>query len=140
MIELAVFLKRKGYRPRQVQDFIPAPMDIATCMFHTGIDPETMRPVRVATRPGDRALQRALLQFFLPENYFEVRRALALAGREDLIGNGRDCLIAAQPSKLARDAARQAGSKQRARAPERSGEAGPRRKGYRWAARKGGRA
>jgi hypothetical protein len=59
-----------------VQDFIPAPMDIAACMFHTGIDPESMKPVQVATRPSDRALQRTLLQFFLPENYFEVKKAL----------------------------------------------------------------
>jgi len=145
MIELAQFLKRTGHRPRQVQDFIPAPMDIATCMFHTGIDPETMKPVRVAKRPGDRALQRALLQFFLPENYFEVKKALKQAGREDLIGDGPDCLIAATPSLQAREAqkARRADSGRRPktrggpddREPRDGGASG----GYRWAARKGHR-
>jgi len=135
MIELALFLKQNGHRPRQVQDFIPAPMDIATCMFHTGIDPETLKPVPVATRPSDRALQRALLQFFLPENYFEVKKALKRAGREDLIGDGPECLIPARPSQQARDA--------KAAKKKPSGEAGsPRdgerrtRTGYRWAARK----
>ena len=93
MIDLALFLKRNGYRPDQVQDFIPAPFDIATCMYHTGIDPFTRKPVFVAKHLGDRKLQRALLQFFKPENYFEVRRALEEAGRTDLIGAGCDALI-----------------------------------------------
>jgi len=96
MIELALFLKRNGYQPDQVQDFIPSPMDIATCMYYTGLDPFTMRKVYVAEHLRDRKLQRALLQFFKPENYFEVRRALEQAGRQDLIGNGCDCLIPAQ--------------------------------------------
>ena len=117
-------------------------MDIATCMFHTGIDPETMKRVRVATRPSDRALQRALLQFFLPENYFDVKKALTLAGREDLIGDGAECLIPARPSRLAREAqgAKAAHKKQRGKdgAP-RDGERG-KRAGYRWAARKGRRS
>jgi len=139
MIELALFLKKNGHRPRQVQDFIPAPMDIATCMFHTGIDPETMKPVQVATRPSDRALQRALLQFFLPENYFEVKKALKRAGREELIGDGPECLIPARPSQPAREArdAKAAGKKQRGKQGG-SRDGGRReRKGYRWAARKG---
>ena len=129
MIELAQFLKRTGHRPRQVQDFIPAPMDVATCMYHTGIDPETMEPVRVATRPSDRALQRALLQFFLPENYFEVKKALLRAGRGDLIGDGTECLISAEPSLLARRARED-------RSSERAGRRGSKKQGYRWAARK----
>ena len=95
MIDLAVFLKRNGYRPRQVQDFIPAPMDIATCMYYTGLDPMTMQPVAVARATTDRKMQRALLQFFKPENYFETRRALLSAGRDDLIGDGCDALIPA---------------------------------------------
>ncbi|MCB9889075.1 MAG: YgiQ family radical SAM protein [Planctomycetes bacterium] len=99
MIELAVFLKQRGYRPRQVQDFIPAPMDIATCMYHTGLDPMTMRPVDTVTKLRDRQVQRALMQFFKPENYFVVREALLAAGREDLIGNGKNCLIPARPPK-----------------------------------------
>jgi radical SAM superfamily enzyme YgiQ (UPF0313 family) len=101
MIELALFLKRNGYKPDQVQDFIPAPMDVATAMYYTGIDPFTKKPVYVAQHLRDRKLQRALLQFFKPENYFEVRQALQLARRTDLIGNGCDCLIPAQPPPAA---------------------------------------
>jgi uncharacterized radical SAM protein YgiQ len=97
MIDLAVFLKRNGYRPDQVQDFIPAPFDIATCMYYTGIDPFTKQEVYIARNLRDRKMQRALLQFFKPENYFEVRKALVEAGRSDLIGAGCDCLIPAQP-------------------------------------------
>jgi uncharacterized radical SAM protein YgiQ len=97
MIELAVFLKQRGYRPRQVQDFIPAPMDIATCMYHTGLDPTTMKPVDTARKLEDRVVQRALMQFFEPRNWFVVRRALIDAGRADLIGDGRECLIPANP-------------------------------------------
>ena len=76
MIELALFLKRNHYRPDQVQDFIPSPFDIAACMYHTGLDPFTLKPVFIAKHLRDRKLQRALLQFFKPENYFEVREAL----------------------------------------------------------------
>ena len=101
MIELAVFLKRNGYRPDQVQDFIPAPFDIATCMYYTGIDPFTKQEVYIARNLRDRKMQRALLQFFKPENYFEVRKALVESGRTDLIGAGCDCLIPAQPPKEA---------------------------------------
>ena len=100
MIDLAVYLKRSGYRPDQVQDFIPAPFDIATCMWYTGFDPFTKQPVEIARNLRDRKLQRALLQFFKPENYFEVREALNRAGRPDLIG-GCDGLIPAQPPKEA---------------------------------------
>ncbi len=97
MIELAEFLGRTGHRPRQVQDFIPAPMDVATCMYHTGLDPFTMKPVTVAKRLADRKIQRALMQYFLPENWFLVRRALLDAGRADLIGDGPGCLIPPRP-------------------------------------------
>ncbi|MEE3331118.1 MAG: YgiQ family radical SAM protein [Myxococcota bacterium] len=102
MIELAIFLKKRGYRPRQVQDFIPAPMDIATCMYWTGLDPMTMKPVETAKRLGDREVQRALLQFFKPENDGLVRATLRKLGREDLIGEGPDCLIPSQPPPVAR--------------------------------------
>ena len=101
MIDLAVFLKRNGYRPDQVQDFIPAPFDIATCMYYTGIDPFTKEQVYVARHLRDRKLQRALMQFFKPENYFEVRKALEEAGRTDLIGGSCDALIPSQPPKEA---------------------------------------
>jgi uncharacterized radical SAM protein YgiQ len=97
MIDLAVFLKRNGYKPEQVQDFIPAPFDIAACMYHTGLDPFTKKEVFIAKHLRDRKVQRALLQFFKPENYFAVRRALLEAGRPELIGDGCDCLIPSQP-------------------------------------------
>ncbi len=101
MIHLAVFLKQNGYKPDQVQDFIPAPMDVASAMYYTGIDPFTRKPVYIAKHLRDRKLQRALLQFFKPENYFEVRKALEQAKRTDLIGNGCDCLIPDKPPKQA---------------------------------------
>jgi uncharacterized radical SAM protein YgiQ len=103
MIDLAVFLKRNSYKPDQVQDFIPSPFDIAACMYHTGLDPMTKKPVTVTKGLRDRRMQRALLQFFKPANYFEVRRALEQAGRHDLIGSGCDCLIPARPPKEALD-------------------------------------
>ena len=101
MIHLAVFLKQNGYKPDQVQDFIPAPFDVATAMYHTGVDPFTKKPVFIAKHLRDRKLQRALMQFFKPENYFEVRKALTAAGRQDLIGSGCDCLIPSTPPKEA---------------------------------------
>ncbi|HEV2970337.1 MAG TPA: YgiQ family radical SAM protein, partial [Pirellulales bacterium] len=106
MIDLALFLKRNHYKPDQVQDFIPSPFDIAACMYHTGHDPFTRQPVAVAKHLRDRKLQRALMQFFKPENYFEVRRALEQAGRQDLIGSGCDCLIPIKPPKEALDGRR----------------------------------
>ncbi|MFM9058491.1 MAG: YgiQ family radical SAM protein [Planctomycetaceae bacterium] len=103
MIDLAVFLKRNGYKPDQVQDFIPSPFDIAACMYHTGLDPMTKEPVTITKSLRDRKMQRALLQFFKPENWFEVRRALEQAGRQDLIGSGCDCLIPDRPPQEALD-------------------------------------
>ena len=106
MIDLAVFLKRNGYKPDQVQDFIPAPFDIATAIYFTGIDPFTGEEVYVAKGLRDRKMQRALMQFFKPENYFMVREALLNAGRQDLIGGGCDCLIPAHPPREAIEARR----------------------------------
>ncbi|HTN75433.1 MAG TPA: YgiQ family radical SAM protein [Pirellulaceae bacterium] len=103
MIDLAVFLKRNGYKPDQVQDFIPAPFDVATAMYYTGLDPFTKKPVHIARQLKDRKLQRALLQFFKPENYFEVREAIMQTGRHELIGGGCDCLIPAKAPKEALD-------------------------------------
>lgn len=103
MIDLAVFLKRNSYKPDQVQDFIPSPFDIAACMYHTGLDPMTMQPVKIVKGLRDRRMQRALLQFFKPENWFEVHKALLEAGRQDLIGTGCDCLIPDRPPKEALD-------------------------------------
>ena len=101
MIELALFLRRTGYRPLQVQDFIPAPMDIATSMYHTGLDPFSLTPVPVAKRLRERKMQRALMQFFLPENYFAVRKILLRAGRGDLIGAHAQALIPERPPHAA---------------------------------------
>ena len=101
MIDLALYLKRTGYRPDQVQDFIPAPFDVATAMYYTGLDPFTGKEVHIARHLRDRKLQRALMQFFKPENYFQVRKALEKAGRQDLIGTGCDCLISERPPREA---------------------------------------
>lgn len=106
MIELAIFLKRTGYKPLQVQDFIPAPLDIATTIYYTGLDPFTMEPMPVARHLRDRKLQRALMQFFKPENYFLVRKALLKVGREDLIGLHKEALIPPRPPRAALDARR----------------------------------
>jgi len=77
------------------------PFDIATTLYYTGIDPFTKQQVYVSKGLGDRKMQRALMQFFKPENWFAVREALIEAGRQDLIGNGCDCLLPAQPPKEA---------------------------------------
>ncbi|MBI1824798.1 MAG: YgiQ family radical SAM protein [Planctomycetes bacterium] len=116
MIDLAVFLKRNGYKPEQVQDFIPAPFDIAACMYHTGLDPMTKKPVAVAKGLRDRKLQRSLMQFFKPENYFLVRKALLEANRPELIGAGCDCLIPAHPPQAAIDARRAQAARESRRA------------------------
>jgi hypothetical protein len=76
-------------------------------MYYTGLDPFTKKPVYIARQLRDRKLQRALMQFFKPENYFEVREALQKAGRQDLIGDGCDCLIASRPPKEALQKRRQ---------------------------------
>jgi uncharacterized radical SAM protein YgiQ len=107
MIELAEFLNARGYRPLQVQDFIPAPMDIATCMYYTGLDPITMAPVETAKKLKDRVVQRSLMQFFAPENYFTVKEALLAAGRSDLIGTSKKCLIGPNPPREAQQANRE---------------------------------
>lgn len=92
-VELAVFLKKNRIRPEQVQDFYPTPGTVSTCMFYTGLDPYTLKEVYVARNEHDKALQRALLQYFNPKNKALVVEALRKAGRGDLIGNRPDCLI-----------------------------------------------
>ena len=92
-VELAVFLKKEGVRPEQVQDFYPTPGTISTAMFYTGLDPYTMKDVYVPRSPREKAMQRALLQSFKPENRALVLEALKKAGRNDLIGFGPGCLI-----------------------------------------------
>ena len=95
MVELALWLKKNGRRPRQVQDFIPTPMAMATCMYHTGIDPLTMTPVYTATGLRAKKLQKALLLYWSPDQWPLAREALREAGRADLIGNGPSALVPA---------------------------------------------
>lgn len=104
-IELACFLKQEGIHPEQVQDFYPTPGTISTCMFYTGLDPYTMQPIYVPRTTQEKAQQRALLQYFKPENDAVIRAALIKAGRKDLIGSGPHCLIPAQPPAKARNSA-----------------------------------
>lgn len=92
-IELAVFLKENNINPEQVQDFYPTPGTISTCMFYTGLDPYTMKKVYVPKTPEEKAMQRALLQYFRPQNKPIVIKALLKAGRKDLIGKGKKCLV-----------------------------------------------
>ena len=129
MIDLAVFLKQNSYKPDQVQDFIPSPFDIAACMYHTGLDPMTKEPVQIVKGLKDRRMQRALLQFFKPENYLEVRRALEQTGRQDLIGSGCDCLIPERPPQEALDHKRREATRAFTEATSgdhiRSGRSGP---------------
>ncbi len=92
-VTLALFLKKHNIRPEQVQDFYPTPGTISTCMFYTGLDPYTLKPVFVPRTSEEKAMQRALLQYFNPNNHVLVVQALKKAGREDLIGYGEACLI-----------------------------------------------
>ena len=92
-VELAEFLRDLGYMPEQVQDFYPTPSTISTCMYYTGLDPRTMQPVYVAVNPHEKAMQRALIQYRNPKNYDLVVEALTKAGRTDLIGFDKHCLV-----------------------------------------------
>lgn len=92
-VELAEFLRDLGYMPQQVQDFYPTPSTLSTCMYYTGLDPRTMEAVYVANNPHEKAMQRALIQYCNPKNRRLVEEALRKAGREDLIGFDRKCLI-----------------------------------------------
>lgn len=92
-VELALFCKRENIHPKQVQDFYPTPATISTCMFYTGIDPYTMKEVYVPKTEEEKSMQRALLQYFIPENKQKVIKALIKAGRKDLIGYDSKCLV-----------------------------------------------
>ena len=92
-IELALYCKEMGHNPEQVQDFYPTPSTISTVMYCTGVDPLTMKPVHVAKSPHEKAMQRALMQYRNPKNRKLVIEALRKAGRDDLIGYGRNCLV-----------------------------------------------
>ncbi len=92
-VELALFLKREHLRPEQVQDFYPTPGTISTCMFYTGLNPYTLKEVYIPRTDKEKAMQRALLQYFNPKNKELVIEALKAAGRGDLIGQGEKCLV-----------------------------------------------
>jgi radical SAM superfamily enzyme YgiQ (UPF0313 family) len=92
-VKLAEYLHHIGRQPEQVQDFYPTPGTLSTCMYYTGIDPRTMKPVYVPRTAHEKALQRALLQWMRPEKKRLVVEALNGAGRTDLIGYGKRCLI-----------------------------------------------
>lgn len=92
-VELAEYLRDLGYMPEQVQDFYPTPSTLSTCMYYTGYDPRTMEKVYTPKNPHEKAMQRALIQYRNPKNYELVKEALTLAGRTDLIGFDKHCLI-----------------------------------------------
>lgn len=133
MIRLAQYLKRHDLKPEKVQDFIPLPMTWSAAMYYSGVDPADGRPVHVARGDRERRLQRALLQWFMPRNWKDVRDALIEAGREDLIGPGPDCLIPAKEPAGARRP-RRGGKKEKGGKPPgkpggyRPGRAGARRR------------
>lgn len=97
-VELAEYVRDIGYMPEQVQDFYPTPSTISTCMYYTGVDPRTMQPVYVPHNQHEKAMQKALMMYRKPENYDLVKEALIKAGRQDLIGFDKKCLI--RPRKM----------------------------------------
>lgn len=98
-VELAEYLRDLNYTPEQVQDFYPTPGTLSTCIYYTGIDPRTMEKVYVPKSPHEKAMQRALMQYRLPKNYDLVKEALMKAGRQDLIGFDKKCLIRPRTTK-----------------------------------------
>lgn len=98
-IKLAEYLRDINHQPQQVQDFYPTPATASTTMYYTGLDPRTMKKVFVPKTANEKAMQRALMQFRKPQNYRLVKEALTIAGREDLIGDERHCLIRSTPPK-----------------------------------------
>ncbi len=92
-VRLAEYCRDLKYMPEQVQDFYPTPSTISTCMYYTGLDPRTMKPVYVPDDPHEKEMQRALIQYRDPKNYVLVKEALTLAGRTELIGYGEKCLL-----------------------------------------------
>lgn len=101
-VELAEFIRDLGYRPQQVQDFIPTPGTLSTAMYYTGMNPLTGENVYTARDPKEKRMQRALMQYFFPKNHALVREALRIAHREDLIGNGKKCLVKPESSPKAK--------------------------------------
>ena len=120
-VELAEYIRDMGYNPEQVQDFYPTPSTLSTVMYYTGLDPRTMEQVYVPTDPHEKAMQRALIQYRNPKNYYLVREALQKAGREDLIGYGKKCLIRPVPPNAGK---RKAPQSNPAKKPPRNGKRG----------------
>ncbi len=102
-VELALYIKKSGHRPEQVQDFYPTPGTLSTAMFFTGLDPRDMSEVYVPRDPEEKAMQRALMQYFQPQNQAMAVKALKKAGREDLIGFESRCLVAPLRGKPERE-------------------------------------
>ena len=92
-VELAEFLHEMGYHPQQVQDFIPTPGTLSTCMYYTGLHPLTGEQIYTAKSYEEKRMQRALMQYWLPGNYEIVCKALKIVHREDLIGCDKHCLV-----------------------------------------------
>lgn len=90
---LSEYLRDTGHQPEQVQDFYPTPGTLSTCMYYTGLDPRTLKPVYVPKTPHEKAMQRALMQWKNPKNHALIREALRLCSREDLIGYGKKALV-----------------------------------------------
>ena len=121
-IELAEYIREMGYNPEQVQDFYPTPSTLSTVMYYTGLDPRTMEKVYVPTDPHEKAMQRALIQYRNPKNYYLVREALLTAHREDLIGSGPKCLIRAVPPRPEKTSAPPPKTTPRGKAPAHTGK------------------
>ena len=115
-VELAEYLRDLGYMPEQVQDFYPTPSTLSTCMYYTGLDPRTMEEVYTPHNPHEKAMQRALIQYRNPKNYDLVKEALIKAGRTDLIGFDKKCLIRPREMSWAPNGSRQ-GQKSGAASP-----------------------
>ena len=98
-IVLAEYIREMGHNPEQVQDFYPTPSTLSSVMYYTGLDPRKMEKVYVPTDPHEKAMQRALIQYRNPKNYYLVKEALIKGHREDLIGSGAKCLIRAVPPR-----------------------------------------
>ena len=128
-VKLAEYLRDLGYMPEQVQDFYPTPSTISTVMYYTGLDPRTMKPVYVPTNPHEKAMQRALIQYRDPKNYALVREALEKAGRQDLIGFSKECLIRPYPPKQHTGGKAEEGGKTSGRPGQKGASAGGRPSG-----------
>jgi radical SAM superfamily enzyme YgiQ (UPF0313 family) len=110
MIELAEYLRDRHMYTEQVQDFTPTPMTVSTAMYYTGLDPFTLKPVHVP-KGREKRIQRAILQYRDPKNYSLVLEGLKMAGRVDLVGEGRKCLIPSRSGSFAAGESERKGQK-----------------------------